>query len=65
MMTIIDRLKINLGAAGRNNRIMAKFFLIHEEQIRKLIPGSYPSKRHRDFIMFRDQSREINNKPNE
>lgn len=62
MLKTIDHLKVNLDAAGSSNKTMARFFLMHEEEIRILIPGNFPSKRFLDFIALRDQAKEINNR---
>lgn len=60
MYKAIDRLRINLEATGNKNTAMARYFIIYEEEIRSLIPGSSPNKRFEDFITLRDQAREIN-----
>lgn len=60
MYKAIDHLKVNLDATGSKDRFMARFFLMNEEEIRSLIPGSFPNKRFEDFIALRDQAREIN-----
>lgn len=62
MLNTIDHLKVNLDAASPKDRTMARYFLLYEEEIRSLIPGSYPNKRFDDFISFRDQAREINSR---
>jgi hypothetical protein len=62
MMKIIDHLKVNLDAAGRNDLAMSRYFIINEEEIRSLIPGSYPNKRFEDLISLRDQAKEIMNR---
>lgn len=62
MLRVIDHLRINLEATGRKDRALARFFLDNEDDIRQLIPGSYPSKRYDDFINLRDEAREIKNR---
>lgn len=64
MLKIIDRLKVNLDAASSKDLAMARFFIIHEEDIRALIPGRYPSKRFDTFCQLRDKAWEINNRQN-
>lgn len=61
MYKAIDRLRINLEAIGNKNSAMARYFIIYEEEIRSLIPGSSPNKRFSDFIALRDEARDINN----
>ena len=60
MCKIIDHLKVNLDAAGNKNKAMARFFLKNEDDIRNIIPGSYPNKRYTDFFTLRDEARVIN-----
>lgn len=60
MVTIIDNLKRNLEAIPSKDLPMARFFILHEEDIRSIIPGRYPSRRFDTFIRLRDQAREIN-----
>lgn len=62
MLTLIDRLRDNLNSCPEKDFSMAKFFLIHEDDIRAIIPGKFPSKRHTDFIHFREQARNIRNR---
>ena len=60
MYKSIDHLRINLEATGNKNRALARYFLIYEEEIRSLIPGSVPNKRFETFISLRDEARNIN-----
>ena len=60
MYKAIDRIRINLDATGNKNAAMARFFQNHEEEIRSLIPGSYPNKQFEKFVELRDQARQIN-----
>lgn len=63
MLQIIDHLRTLLDAHDyRSPRTMAAFFLKHEEDIRSLIPGTFPNKRYQDFIDIRDKAREIINR---
>ena len=62
MLKAIDHLRVNLDATGSKDRPMARYFLINEEEIRSLIPGSYPNKHYEKFIALRDQAREINSR---
>lgn len=62
MLKTIDHLKVNLDAAGKKDRFMARFFMMNEEEIRSLIPGKYPSRYYDRFISLRDQAREIHNR---
>lgn len=62
MLKIIDHLRVNLDAASPKDRSMARYFILYEEEIRSLIPGSYPNKRYETFIFLRDQARDIHNR---
>lgn len=60
MLKAIDHLRVNLDATGEKDRPMARYFLMNEDEIRSLIPGSYPNGHYHKFIALRDQAREIN-----
>ena len=62
MYKAIDHLRINLEAFGEKDLSMARFFLINEEEIRSIIPGSYPNKQFDEFIMLRDEAYDIKNR---
>jgi exonuclease I len=61
MLKAIDHLRVNLDATSSKDQTMARYFLINEEQIRSLIPGSYPNKQYTKFISLRNDARDIVN----
>lgn len=62
MLSVIDNLKNKMQACPNKDFNVSRFFLANEEEIRELIPGSYPNKRFEKFIALRDQARDIRNK---
>lgn len=60
MEKAISHLKINLDAAASKDTCMARYFLANEEEIRSIIPGSWPDKRFKDFALLREEARTIN-----